>query len=115
MIAIRVPRLYRAQLRSGLGLRRLAWRRHAAIGQAIPAAEASPISTGFSLPRVAGSLQWAVTASESLTWGYYSTSGAAESTNLSGDVAYISNSTKDPFSVVVSGGRSWATSRVPVV
>ena len=31
----------------------------AAFAQALPAAEASPISTGFTLPRAAGSLQYA--------------------------------------------------------
>ena len=86
---------------------------HAALGQAIPAAEASPISTGFSIPSLAGSLQWGVTASESLTWGYYSGNNVAEFTNLSGDLAYLSNSAKDPFGIVASGGRSWATSSAP--
>jgi hypothetical protein len=82
----------------------------AAFAQAIPAAEASPISTGFALPLTAGTLQYAVSASESLTWGYYGNSGASASTNLTGDVAYISNSRRDPFSMVVAAGRSWATS-----
>jgi hypothetical protein len=82
----------------------------AVFAQAIPAAEASPISTGFALPLTAGTLQYAVSASESLTWGYYSSSGAAASTNLTGDLAYISTSKRDPFSMVLSAGRSWATS-----
>ena len=81
--------------------------------QAIPAAEASPISTGFALPSVAGTLQYAVSASESLTWGYYGNSGAASATNLTGDLAYISNSKLYPFSMVFSGGHSWATSGQP--
>ena len=85
----------------------------AAVGQALPAAEAAPISTGFALPRTAGTLQYAVSASESLTWGYYSLPGTASSTNLSGDIAYISVSQRDPFSMVFSGGRSWSTSGQP--
>jgi hypothetical protein len=84
-----------------------------AIGQAIPAAEASPISTGFALPSVAGTLQYAVSASQSLTWGYYGNSGVASATNLTGDLAYISNSKLYPFSMVFSGGHSWATSGEP--
>jgi hypothetical protein len=81
--------------------------------QALPAAEAAPISTGFALPRTAGTLQYAVSASESLSWGYYGNQGSAKSTNLTGDVAYISNSKRDPFSMIFSGGRSWATSEQP--
>lgn len=84
-----------------------------ALAQAIPAAEASPISTGFALPLTAGTLQYAVSASESLVWGYYGGSSAAAYTNLNGDVAYISSSTRDPFSMVLTAGRSWATSNGP--
>ena len=64
----------------------------AAFGQALPAAEAAPISTGFALPTTLGSLQYAVSASQSLIWGYYGNSGEVSATNLSGDVAYLSNS-----------------------
>src|SRR5258708_16613729 len=76
----------------------------AAFGQALPAAEASPISTGFALPMVAGTFQYAITASESLSWGFYSNSGVSTGTSLSGDAAYISSSLRAPFSMVVAGG-----------
>ena len=81
----------------------------AAFGQALPAAQASPISTGFELPMIAGTLQYAVSASESLSWGYYGSSGITEATNLTGDLGYISNSKRDPFSAVISGGHSWGS------
>src|SRR5690348_10699680 len=81
-----------------------------AFAQALPAAEASPISTGFSLPTRSGDLTYGVSASESLTWGYYSSQGAASYSNISGDLGYISGSTRDPFSAVVTGGRSWSSS-----
>jgi hypothetical protein len=58
-------------------------------GQALPAAEAAPISTGFSLPRTAGTLNWGVSASEALTWGYYGNQGAAAATNLTGNLGFI--------------------------
>jgi hypothetical protein len=77
------------------------------LGQALPAAEAAPISTGFALPRTAGTLNYAVSASESLSWGYYGSQGAASGTNLSGDVAFLSISKLYPFSMVFSGGHSW--------
>lgn len=78
-----------------------------ASAQALPAAEAAPISTGFALPTSLGSLQYAVTASQSLSWGYYSGSGPAASTNFSGDLAYLSNSERHPFSLIFSGGHSF--------
>jgi hypothetical protein len=83
---------------------------HAAVGQALPAAEAAPISTGFALPTTLGSLQYSMSASQSLTWGYFGDSGAAASTNLAGDVAYLSNSKQHPFSMVFSGGYSFSES-----
>jgi hypothetical protein len=82
-------------------------------GQALPAAEASPISTGFALPHVEGTLQYAVSASESLTTGYYGGSGWDSGSNLGGNLAYLSNSKFYPFSMVFSGGRSWSTSDQP--
>jgi hypothetical protein len=85
----------------------------AALGQAIPAAEASPISTGFSIPTIGGSLRYAVSASESLDWGYYRQSGIAAGTNLSGDLAYISQSKYHPFSMVLAGGKTWGTHGEP--
>jgi hypothetical protein len=78
--------------------------------QALPAAEASPISTGFALPTTLGSLQYAVSASQSLIWGYYGNSGVAASTNVSGDIAYLSNSKLHPFSLVFSGGEAFSES-----
>jgi len=84
-----------------------------AFSQALPAAEASPISTGFSLPSTLGTLQFGVSASESLSWGYYGNSGADSSTNLTGDLAYLSSSKNDPFSMVFSGGRGWSESSQP--
>jgi hypothetical protein len=81
----------------------------AAFGQALPAAQASPISTGFELPMTAGTLQYAVSASESLSWGYYGASGTSTATNLTGDLGYISTSKRDPFSAVIAGGHSWGS------
>jgi hypothetical protein len=85
----------------------------AAFGQALPAAEAAPISTGFALPTSLGSLQYAVSASQSEIWGYYGTGGAASATNLTGDVAYLSNSKLNPFSMVFAGGYSFGEGGQP--
>jgi hypothetical protein len=82
-------------------------------GQALPAAEASPISTGFALPHAEGTLQYGVSASEGFTTGFYGGPKWDSGSSLSGDVAYISNSRADPFSMVFSGGRSWSTSGQP--
>jgi hypothetical protein len=85
----------------------------AAIGQALPAAEAAPISTGFSVPRTAGTLNYGISASESVIWGFNGISGSTSSTNVTGDLGYISNSKRDPFSAVFSGGYSWGMSNEP--
>jgi hypothetical protein len=84
-----------------------------ALAQALPAAEASPISTGFTLPRTLGTLQYAVSASENLSWGYYGNPGGDASTNVSGDVAYLSSAKNDPFSMVLSAGHGWSASTEP--
>ena len=80
------------------------------IAQAIPAATASPISTGFTLPSLAGTLQYAVSASESVASNYFGNAGVNSSTNLSGDLAFITNSALYPFNTVFSGGRAWSSS-----
>ena len=91
----------------------IAFASSAAYGQALPAAEASPISTGFAVPLTAGTLSYGVSASESLSWGYYANQGAVSATNLTGDIGYISGSLRSPFSMVFSGGHSWSTSTQP--
>jgi hypothetical protein len=82
-------------------------------GQALPAAEAAPVSTGFSKPTTSGTLNYAISGSESIYWGYYGNSGSVASTNVTGDLAYLSNSKLYPFSAVFSGGHSWGTSSIP--
>jgi hypothetical protein len=84
-----------------------------AFGQALPAGEAAPISTGFELPRTAGTLQYSASVNESLSSGYYNSSGVSTSTGVTGDLAFISASKLYPFSMVFSGGRSWSTSGQP--
>ena len=80
--------------------------------QALPAAEAAPPSTGFSLPSAQGSLSFGVSGYESVSNGYYG-SGANSFTGLNADVAYISNSKRDPFSMVFSGGKAWSNNGAP--
>ena len=81
-----------------------------AIAQAIPAATAPSISTGFTLPSLAGSLNYAVSASQNLTSNYFGNAGVTTSTNLSGDLAFITNSALYPFNTVFAGGRAWSSS-----
>ena len=85
-----------------------------AAAQALPAdVGSSPAGVGFSLPTVSGSLQYAVSASELISTGFYSSSGSTETTNLSGDLAYLSKSSRPPFSAVYSGGLLLANSGQP--
>jgi hypothetical protein len=58
---------------------------------------------GFQLPTLGGSLNYAVSASESITTGYYGRGGPTEASNISGDLAYISESRTHPFSAIYSG------------
>ena len=84
-----------------------------ACGQAIPTAEASPISTGFVLPTTSGTLSYSLTASESLSWGFYSNSGHSSATNVSGNLGYISSGKRNPFSAVITGGHSFGFNNQP--
>ncbi len=80
------------------------------IAQAIPVATAPSISTGFTLPSLAGTMQYAVSASQSYSSNYFGNSSVNTSTNLSGDLAFITNSALYPFNTVFSGGRAWSSS-----
>lgn len=76
-----------------------------ALGQAVPAGDPAPVATpGFSLPTLSGTLQYSLSASESISNGFYNSSGVASSTNFSGNVALITASQKHPFSMIYSGG-----------
>lgn len=83
-------------------------------GQAIPTATADVYYPGFHLPNVGGSLNYSVSASESVIFGYNGENGGtAATTNLSGNVAYLSSSERHPFSMVYSGGYFFSTSGQP--
>jgi hypothetical protein len=84
-----------------------------ACAQALPTAQASPVSTGFSLPVTSGSLSYALSTSETLNWGFFSNHAETESANVNGDLGYISNSKRDPFSALISGGHSFGTGGQP--
>lgn len=79
-------------------------------GQALPAAEASHISTGFSLPTRSGSLSYGLTGSESLNWGFFSNTHLSTSSNISGNLAVISASKRSPFSASLAAGHSFGVS-----
>lgn len=81
--------------------------------QAIPAATADPISTGFRLPTAFGSLAYSVGASEDFTSGYYAGGGWQPATGLHGNLALISSSHRYPTSLVLAGGRFFSTSSQP--
>lgn len=83
-----------------------------ALAQALPAAEAAPISTGFALPSAQGTLRYSLSASESFSHGYYG-DGTEAATGANGSLAFISPSQLYPFSMVVSAGDSWATNGGP--
>ena len=61
-------------------------------------------SFGFSLPKVEGTLTYALNGSQTLITGYGGATGNAYMSSLSGDLAYLSSSVSKPFSLVYSGG-----------
>lgn len=72
-------------------------------GQALPTAPLP--STGFGLPQLNGEVSYAITASQTFQLGYNGVSGSnVASTNISGDVAYLSRNETHPFSLIYSGG-----------
>jgi hypothetical protein len=68
-------------------------------GQAVPTASA-PISP----PNIQGTLRFTATVSERVTLDYQGGSQTASSTDVSGSVAYLSDSESKPFSLIYSGG-----------
>ena len=58
---------------------------------------------GFRLPATGGNLTYALNASESVSTGFYGNGDASTSTNVSGDMAFLSQSKTHPFNAVYSG------------
>lgn len=65
-------------------------------------------SFGFNLPTHLGTLSYSLSGSELLETGY-GNGGVDTSTAVSGNLAYISRSERDPFSAVYSGGYLYST------
>ena len=80
-----------------------------ALGQARPTAS----GPGFALPTVGGSLRYSLSTSESLANGLYNRDGIVSSTNITGNVAFITPSPVHPFSLIESGGYIVANSGQP--
>ena len=72
----------------------------AAFAQAVPAATGPAIYNGFPLPSVSGALTSSISASQRFQLGYQGTNQSAGAVALSGNLGYLSNSTRYPFSAV---------------
>jgi hypothetical protein len=75
-----------------------------ALGQAVPAARGPAFYTGWHLPDVSGTLNYSLTASERLRLGASNSINNGDTFDISGNVGYLSASTRHPFSAVYSGG-----------
>ena len=88
-----------------------------AFTQATPAAVASPISTGFRLPSVQGTLNYSFSvngiASTSASLAGGSGAGTYYGGGIGGSLAFITSSKNHPFSMVASAGESLAASGQP--
>ncbi len=84
-------------------------------GQAVAAAAAPAQApyTGFELPSVPGSLTYSVSASEIFTFGYNASNVNVAATSFSGNLGYLSGSSRHPFSAVYTGGYFVPTSGQP--
>ena len=72
-----------------------------------------PVATGFQVPRVAGTLNTSVSASQRIVRGYNGISGAVYFTDISGNAGYISQSVAHPFSMIYGGGYMFSTTNQP--
>jgi len=69
-----------------------------------PVSNAMPTNNfGFNLPSKIGTLSYSLSASEQIETGYYG-GGVYAGTSFNGNLAYLSKSENNPFSVVYSGG-----------
>ena len=80
------------------------------LGQAEPATSVSSVSNampssnfGFNLPSKLGTLSYSLSGSEQIENGF-GASGVYAGTTFSGNLAYLSKSENNPFSLVYSGG-----------
>ncbi len=85
----------------------------AAHGQAIPAVTRAGGYLGFQLPTVQGSLQYSVSASEILTFGYNGAANNAHASSVAGNLAFLSSGNQHPLSVLYSGAYLFAASNEP--
>ncbi len=72
-----------------------------------------PVATGFQVPRIAGTLNTSISASENIVKGYNGQSGAVYFTDISGNAGYISQSVTHPFSMIYGGGYMFSTTNQP--
>jgi len=79
-------------------------------------AQAIPAATAPSSPPASPCPAWRVPCNtlsaprRVYSSNYFGNSGVNSSTNLSGDLAFITNSALYPFNTVFSGGRAWSSS-----
>ncbi len=85
----------------------------AANGQAVPAVTRTGGDLGFQLPTVQGALQYSLSASEILTFGYGGADDNAHASSISGNLAFISNGSQHPLSVLYSGAYLFAATNEP--
>jgi len=76
----------------------------AATGQTAQSTAASSVYSPFRIPTVNGNLNYAISASQTVIFGYNDTSATSEATSASGNFGFLSNSVVRPFNFVYAGG-----------
>ncbi len=108
MIGVMIRRLYLGL--AGSFLLALSSRAQA---QAVPAVTRAGGYLGFQLPTVQGSLQYSLSASEILTFGYGGADDNAHASSVAGNLAFLSKSNQHPLNVLYSGAYLFAASNEP--
>jgi len=73
-------------------------------GQSVPAQTGSPLYSGFEVPTLNGTLTYALSAGERLTFGYKAANGTVSAATLSGNVGFITPSKTKPTTITYTGG-----------
>jgi hypothetical protein len=79
-------------------------------GQSVPVETGSPVYSGFSVPTVAGTLHYAISAGGREVFGYTKNQGTLTSGTISGNVGFITPSVRMPTTVTYTGGYLATTS-----
>lgn len=75
-----------------------------AAAQSVPVQSGSPLYTGFQMPTIGGTLNYALNAGERVTFGYNAKVGTVSAATFSANLGFITPSVRMPTTVSYTGG-----------